>query len=392
MHLAPKTKIVLLGTMSKMPVAGIVFMTVQYLVGLKRLGYDPYYVEAHARTPSMLMKNDSDDSSALAAQFIAKVMQKFDLGDDHWAFHALHDDGRCYGMSEVQLKQLYQSAGLILNLHGGTMPLPEHAETGRLVYLGTDPVEVEIDIHHNVRQTIDYLEPHCAFFTWGENYGNPDCRLPFQTRFPFKNTRQPVVIDLWDPFGTGTRHPFTTIGSWRQEWRTVTFEGEIYHWSKHYEFMKFIDLPRRTSQVFELALSSFEPEDRAMLEEHGWQVRESLPMSTDIDEYRDYICQSRGEFTVAKDQNVRLRSGWFSDRSATYLAAGRPVITQETGFSNILPTGEGLFGFSTADEAIEAVDQINADYTRHSRAATAIAREYFDHEVVLKRLLADVGC
>lgn len=392
MHLAPKTKIVLLGTMSKMPVAGIVFMTVQYLVGLKRLGYDPYYVEAHARTPSMLMASASDDSSALAAQFIANVMLRFDLGGDHWAFHALHDDGRCYGMSEVQLNQLYQSAGLILNLHGGTMPLPEHAETGRLVYLGTDPVEVEIDLHHNVRQTIEYLEPHCAFFTWGENYGNPDCRLPVDDRFAFKKTRQPVVIDLWDPFGTGVRHPFTTIGSWRQEWRTVTFEGETYHWSKHHEFLKFLDLPQRTPQVFELALSSFEPADRVMLEEHGWHVRESLPMSTDIDQYRNYIGQSRAEFTVAKDQNVRLRSGWFSDRSATYLAAGRPVVTQETGFSNILPTGEGLFGFSTTDEAIDAVDRINADYTRHSRAATSIAREYFDHEVVLKRLLDDIGC
>jgi hypothetical protein len=392
MHLAPKTKIVLLGTMSKMPVAGIVFMTMQYLVGLKRLGYDPYYVEAHARTPSMLMESASDDSSALAAEFIAGMMKRFDLGNDHWAFHALHADGRCYGMSEEQLYQLYQSAGLILNLHGGTLPLPEHAETGRLVYLGTDPVEVEIDLHHNVRATIDYLEPHCAFFTWGENYGNPDCLLPVDSRFAFKPTRQPVVIDLWDPFGTGARHPFTTIASWRQQWRTLTFEGETYHWSKHYEFLKFLDLPQRTAQAFELALSSFEPDDRAMLEANGWHVRESLPMSTDVDDYRDYICASRGEFTVAKDQNVRLRSGWFSDRSATYLAAGRPVVTQETGFSNILPTGEGLFAFSTADEAIDAVDRINADYTLHSRAATGIAREYFDHEVVLKRLLADVGC
>jgi hypothetical protein len=392
MHLAPKTKIVLLGTMSKMPVAGIVFLTMQYLVGLKRLGYDAYYVEAHARTPSMLMANAGDDSSVLAARFIADVMKQFDIEDDHWAFHALHADRRCYGLSDGQLADLYESAGLILNLHGGTLPLPEHTKTGRLVYVGTDPVEHEIDAHHNVRETIEYLEPHCAFFTWGENYGNPDCRVPWLDRFAFKPTRQPVVRDLWERFGTGTGDAFTTIGSWHQPWRTLTFEGETYHWSKHHEFMKFLDLPQRTEQAFELALSSFEPEDQVMLEQHGWRVREALPVSADIDTYRQYIGQSRGEFTVAKDQNVRLRSGWFSDRSASYLAAGRPVITQETGFSNILPTGEGLFGFSTAEEALDAVDRINADYTRHSLGAYRIAREYFDYEVVLERLLADVGC
>ena len=165
----------------------------------------------------------------------------------------------------------------------------------------------------------------------------------------------------------------------------------MYHWSKHFEFLKFIELPGKRPQLFELALGACEDEDRSLLERHGWNLREALSVSTDIDAYRGYIGQSRGEFTVAKDQNVRLRSGWFSDRSATYLATGRPVITQETGFSNVLPSGEGLFGFSTMDEILQAVDGINADYERHSRAASAIAREYFDSEVVLNRLLQDVG-
>jgi hypothetical protein len=390
-HVKPRGKIVVLGTMSKMPVGGIIFITMQYVAGLTRLGYDVYYVEAHARTPSMLMTSADDDSSALAARFIADTMRRFGLPDDHWAFHALHDDGRCYGLSDTALRDLYASADLILNLHGGTVPLPEHYATNRLVYIGTDPVEHELDVHHGRRETIEYLEPHCAFFTWGENYGNADCRLPTLERFPFKPTRQPVILDLWEPFGTGEAPPFTTIASWRQPWRVVSFQGETYHWSKHLEFMKCIDLPRRTPQAFELALGSFEPEDRTMLEDYGWRVRDSLPMSADIDDYRRYIGSSRGEFTVAKDQNVRLRTGWFSDRSATYLAAGRPVITQETGFCNVLPTGEGLFGFTTMDEVIDAVDRVNADYPRHCRAASRIAHEYFDHEIVLKRLLADIG-
>ena len=385
-----KKKIVLLGMMSKIPVAGVVWQTVHYLVGFQRLGYDVYYVEAHARTPSMFMQSEDEDSSAIAAAHIASVMQRFDLGD-RWAFHALHDGGRCYGLSESQLKQLYQSADLIINLHGGTVPLSEHSATGRLVYLETDPVELQIELHNNLQQTIDFLEPHCAFFTFGENYGNTDCKLPVSERFHFRPTRQPVVIDFWSHNNNGFAPLFTTIGNWRQQWREVKFQDEIYHWSKHFEFMKFLDLPQRTSQVFELALSSYEETDKQMLENKGWKVRDAFSFTCDLDLYRQYIIESRGEFTVAKDQNVRLRSGWFSDRSSTYLAAGRPVITQETGFSNIFPTGEGLFAFSTIEEVEQAVEIINSDYQRHSRASFALARDYFNYDVVLTRLLNEVG-
>lgn len=387
----PTKKIVLLGMMSKMPVAGIVYLTMQYLVGLKRLGYEPYYVEAHGRTPSMFVEHAGEDGSARAAQFIAAVMHRFDL-DGHWAFHALHSDGRCYGISEAELLRLYQTSELVLNLHGGTEPLPEHAATGRLVYIGTDPCEIEIELYHNEPRAIQFLEPHCAFFTWGENYGSPDCLLPVSDRFSFRPTRQPVVLDLWEPRAQEKNaEVFTTIGNWQQPERQLMFRGELYHWSKHYEFLKFMDVPNQTSQAFELALASYQDRDRRMLEANGWRIRNALHFSRDIDAYRDYILRSRGEFTVAKDQNVRLRSGWFSDRSATYLAAGRPVITQETGFSNILPTGEGLFAFSTRQDILEAVDTINADYQRHRRAALDIAREYFSYDVVLPQLLQDVG-
>lgn len=384
-------KIVLLGMMSKMPVAGIVYLTVQYLIGLKRLGYEPYYVEAHGRTPSMFVEHGENDGSTRAAQFIADVMHRFDF-DGHWAFHALHSNGRCYGMSETELRRLYQTAELVLNLHGGTEPLPEHYATGRLVYIGTDPCEIEIELYHNEPRAIQFLEPHCAFFTWGENYGSPDCLLPVSDRFSFRPTRQPVVLDLWEAHRQEhAAEVLTTIGNWQQPERQLTFRGELYHWSKHYEFLKFVDVPKQTSQAFELALASYQEQDRRMLEANGWRIRNALHFSRDRDAYRDYIIGSRGEFTVAKDQNVRLRSGWFSDRSATYLAAGRPVITQETGFSNTLPTGTGLFAFSTCQDILNAIDTINADYQRHRRAALDIAREYFSYDVVLPRLLQDVG-
>jgi len=392
MHVRGKQKVVVLGTMSKMPVAGIVFITVQYLLGLKRLGFDVYYVEAHARTPSMLMSDAHDDASALAAAFIRDVMQRFDLGGDHWAFHALHHDGVCHGLSEGALNQLYRDAALIFNLHGATVPRPEHYESGRLVYVGTDPVAHEVEVHQGIQGTIEYLEPHCAFFTWGENYGNPDCGVPACDPFEFVPTRQPIVIDLWESFRRPPADTFTTIGNWRQSWRPVTLNGEVYRWSKHLEFLKFINLPLRSGRLFELALSSFDDEDLHVLTANGWKVRESLHFTRDLDAYREFIGQSRGEFTVAKDQNVRLRSGWFSDRSASYLACGRPVVTQETGFSNILPTGEGLFGFSTLDEIEEALDRIDRDYALHSAAASRIARECFDYRVVLSAMLERLDC
>ena len=392
MHIRAKPRVIVLGAMSKMPVAGIVFITVQYLIGLKRLGYDVYYVEAHARTPSMLMKDAHDDASRQAAAFIAGMMRAFDLGEDHWAFHALHDDGQCHGLSREALYRLYDEAAVIFNLHGGTIPRPEHFRTGRLVYVGTDPVEHEVDVYNGVQETIAYLEPHCAFFTWGENHGSADCGVPTSDRFAFIPTRQPIVMDLWEPFRRGPAETCTTIANWRQPWRTVTLNGEVYHWSKHLEFLKFIDLPCRCDQTFELALSSLDDNDRRLLQANGWRVRESLDFTTDPDAYRDYIGRSRAEFTVAKDQNIRLRSGWFSDRSASYLACGRPVVTQETGFSNILPTGDGLFAFSTMDEIEDAIARINADYAHHCAAASTIAREYFDYCVVLPPMLDHLDC
>jgi len=382
-------KVVLLGMMTKMPVAGVAWQNLHYLLGFERLGCDAYYVETHAGTPSMLMTSKEDDSSALAAEFIGSLMRRFGMAD-RWAFRALHDDGRCFGMSEGELERLYGSADLLINLHGGTQPLPELAATGRLVYLETDPVQLQLELQHGLQETADFLEPHSAFFTFAENLDSPDCRLPRSDRFAFRPTRQPVVLDLWPDRSPQPADVFTTIGNWRQEWRDVTFEGRRYSWSKHQEFLSYLDLPERSGQAFELALGSCDETERRMLRQRGWRVRDGVEISQGIDRYRDYIGASRGEFTVAKEQNVRLRTGWFSDRSATYLASGRPVITQETGFGNVFPTGRGLFGFDSFEEAETAVEEVNGDYARHAGAAREIAREYFAHDVVLGRLLEDL--
>jgi ATP-binding cassette, subfamily B, bacterial len=385
-----RPKAVVLGMMSKMPVAGAVWQTVHYLIGLERLGYDAYYVEAHARTPKALMRSEGDDSAELAARFIAGVMNRFGL-PDRWAFHALHDDGRLLGMSEAELARVYREAAIIVNLHGGTVPRPEHYETGRLVLVETDPCELQVELHDGRQEAIDFLEPHAAFFTFGENYGRPGCGLPVSSQFTFVPTRQPVLVDLWEARGRRAGSSFTTIANWRQTSRDITLDGRTYQWSKDQQFRMLLDLPAKSGAAFELALSSFDDEDRELLERHGWAIRSGLEVSASVDTYRAFIASSLAEFTVAKEQNVQLRSGWFSDRSATYLASGRPVITQDTGFGVALPTGTGLLSFDSPASALEAVARVQGDYGRHSRAAHGIARDYFDSDVVLGALLDHLG-
>lgn len=394
MSISGRPRIVVLGQITTMPFGGGVWQVLHYLIGLERLGFEPYYVEAHAVAPRHFIHHDDDgqpedDGSVAAAAHLEQVLSRFGFAD-RWAFHALHSDGRCYGMSDTALRRLYDSAELLINLHGGTPPRPEHRDGGRLICVATDPVQLEVELYKEVPATVDFYRAHEAVFSFGENYGRPDCLLPTTGDFPILPTRQPVVLELWETQEVPERPVVTTVANWIQE-RDLRDDGELYQWSKHLEFLKVLDLPRRVTRPLELALARCPEEHRRLLVEHGWHVRDALEISSDLDTYREYVTASRAELTVAKDQNVRLRSGRFSDRSATYLAAGRPVVAQDTGFGNILPTGEGLFAFRDVDEAAAALEAIDADYSRHRRAAREIAHEYFAHDVVLRDLLSASG-
>jgi len=289
---------------------------------------------------------------------------------------------------------------------------PEHLQVPIRVYLETDPVLPQIEIAKGNQFYIDLLNAHTHHFTYGENLGAPDCNVPVGN-ITYRPTRQPIVLDWWASSTLSTEvssssdRCFTTIANWRQSGKDLEWNGETYTWSKHHQFLKFLDLPGRTSQPLELALAvqeRWEEGEETWVPQHendveairllttnGWRITNGLRLSTNIFSYRDYIVGSRGEFTVAKDQYARLRSGWFSDRSACYLAAGHPVVTQDTGFGNFIPTGEGLFAFETLDDILAGFEAINSDYERHSRAARAIADQYLRAETVLTRLLNDVG-
>ncbi|PYR29828.1 MAG: hypothetical protein DMF90_29000 [Acidobacteria bacterium] len=267
----------------------------------------------------------------------------------------------------------------------------EHLAAPYRIYIESDPVTPQLRLANGDERVARMLAQHQAIFTYGENFGAPDCGVPL-SGVSYQTTRQPIDLDFWTVSYTPTAPHFTTIGNYRQAELDVSYNGAVYHWSKHHEWQKFMELPQRTSQSFELALSINDPSDRERLERHGFRVVSPLEMSLDVfGAYPAYIRNSRAEFTVAKDQNVRLRSGWFSERDACYLASGKPVVTQDTGFGSRIPVGEGLFAVSTVEQALAAIDAINTDYERHCRAARAIAEEYFEASAVARRLIAQLG-
>jgi hypothetical protein len=384
-----KGKIIVFGIMFWYPLAGVTYQFLHYLVGLRRLGYDPYYIEDSGRWiyDPVKFEFSPDASGNIAA--VAPILEAYGFAG-RWAFRGNYPDGKCYGMTEESILRLYREADAFLNVTASQELRDEHLVCPRRIYVESDPFAVQVKVAEGHEPTITALSQHDIHFSFGENLGAPDCDLPVE-RFHWLPTRQPVVMDIWEnPHPPSAASAYSTITTWHNKGKSLTFRGETYYWTKDREFMKFLDLPKRRPVKFELALVVDEETDR-LLRDNGWNLVHSLPISRDINLYRDYIQSSRGEFTVAKDQVVRPYTGWFSDRSASYLGAGRPVITQETGFSKILPTGKGLFGFSTMEDILSAIDVIESDYEGSCKAAREIAAEYFAAEKVIGSLMERAG-
>jgi len=353
---ARRLTLVVLGMMGRAPFGGQTWLYLNWLRGLSRLGHDVYYVEDDTVWPYDPRAETVTDDCRYAVDHVARALQAVGLAGQ-WAFRLADRDGACWGMTEGQLRELYRRCDALLNVVGATDLREDQLRAPLRMYVETDPVGSQLRLAQG-----------------DENYGAADCGVPLDGR-EYVRTRQPVDLELWPmAFDPGARL-FTTIGNYRQEGCDVEWEGSVYRWSKHHEWERFMQLPGHTGQQFEMALMHSLASDRERLRAAGWRLVPSLEMSLDVfGAYPRYIRASRGEFTVAKDQNVRLRSGWFSERDACYLASGKPVVTQDTGFSNILPTGAGLFAVADVDGATEAV-----------------AREYFDAPRVAGALLGAVG-
>ena len=387
-----RKRIVVMGFMGSCPIAGVIWQHVHYIVGLERLGHEVYYIEDSARIPYNAETFDTSNDFSYATKLLARLASEFDF-KDRWAFCARYlPELPTVGLSLREIRQHYKSADAILNVCGAQEFNDDLLASDRILYVESDPGVEQIKVDQSIQSTIDYLRRHHALFTFGENVGTKEFPVPIHG-LKWLSTRQPVVTDLWK-----TRRPppsgavFTSVANWSTSGlKDIIWRGEKYLWSKSREFMRFVNAPKAAGETFELATDIKDEKTRTKFSKAGWRFRSPHDLSVNYWDYRDYICRSKAEFTVAKDQYVRLNAGWFSDRSACYLAAGRPVITQETGFTKIYGQQGGLFGFRKLPEIAEAVREINGNYRRHSRAAREIAREFFEAEKVLASLLDRAG-
>src|SRR5262245_17437203 len=399
-----RKRIVVMGFMGSMPIAGVVWQHIHYVVGLQRLGHDVYFIEDSARLPYNPETFEVTDEFDYAAKVLARLAREFDF-KNRWAYCARYLPGTpTAGMSLKRIRELYRDADAILNICGAQEFNDDLLVSDRILYIESDPGVEQIKIDKGVKSTIQYLGRHHALFTFGENIGTKSFPVPTHA-LKWLPTRQPVVTDLWrtarDPVRSSTRgvaggspdgSVFTSVANWSTSGlKDITWRGKKYLWSKSREFLRFIAAPKKAGETFELATNIEHGATRAKFERNGWRLTSPLQMSVDYWLYRDYIQRSKGEFTVAKDQYVRLNTGWFSDRSVCYLAACRPVIIQETGFTKFYGGEAGLLSFRTLAEIVDAVKRINADYTKHSRAAYALSREVFEAETVVKSILDRAG-
>jgi hypothetical protein len=383
-------RIVVLGMMGRCPFGGQTWLYLNWLDGLRRLGHEVWYVEDDTVWPYHPVKNAVTDDCSYAVQHIADCMSRIGL-PDNWAYRLADRKGACWGVSENKLAELYASCDALLNIVGAIRIREEHLRARFRVYVECDPVTAELQMASGNPKIQWVFDKHHVFATYGENYGASDCGVPLNG-VTYHKTRQPVALDFWPVTFKPEARFFTTIGNYRQSGNDVEYKGQTYHWSKHHEWEKFLRLPSLTAQPFEVGLKVDDHQDQERLEAHGWRVVSPFQMSLDVfGAYQDFFRRSRAEFTVAKDQNVRLRSGWFSERDACYLACGKPVVAQDTGFGKILPTGKGLYAFTTIEQALAAIEAINSDYRGNCAAARDIAEEYFAAEKVTSRFLHDIG-
>ncbi len=387
-----KKRIVVMGFMGSIPIAGVIWQHLHYIVGLKKLGHDVYYIEDSARLPYNPVTFEVNEQFDYAAKLFVRLANEFDF-QDRWGFCARFlKDNPTVGLPFTRIRQLYTEADAILNVCGTQEFNDDLLKSNRILYVESDPGVEQIKIDKKNQPAIGYLKRHHALFTFGENVGTRRFPVPLHG-FKWFPTRQPVVIDLWKtnrlPPGAAV---FTSIANWSTSGlKDITWRGRKYLWSKSREFLRFVQAPKRSGETFELATNMKDAPTREKFERNGWRLRTPHDLSIDYWLYRDYIRDSKGEYTVAKDQYVRLNTGWFSDRSACYLAAGRPVITQETGFTRLYGGDRGLVAFKSLGEIAEAVKSINAEYSKHSRAAREIASEIFDSGKVLANLLKSAG-
>ncbi len=363
---------------------GATWAVLQYVLGLQRLGHEVCFIEPipqRALAPKGCALADS-----VNAAYFREVVADFGLVGR--AALLLAGTEETLGLTHAELRAVAGRTDVLINVSG----MLEDAALLELirtrVYLDLDPAFIQL--WHDAHGIDMRFAAHTHFVTVGRGIGTADCPIP-TCGLEWIPTFQPVVLDEWPVADRVEHDALTTIGNWRG-YGSVEHEGRHYGQKAH-SLREFFALPKLCVEKFQpaLAIHPGEAADLAALAENGWDVLDPAEVAATPRAYRRFVQGSKAEFGIAKSGYVHSRSGWFSDRSACYLASGRPVIAQETGFSRELPAGEGLFAFRTMEEILAAIEAMNRDYARHARAARGLAEEFFDSRKVLARLLNEVG-
>jgi hypothetical protein len=371
---------------NKLHKGGATWTRLSWALGFKALGFEVAFVEqirADCCVDASGRPCTFDESAN--REYFRDVIEQFGLSD---MATLTCDDGQTHGLTRSELDDLVRSAVALVNITGHWTH-PRMGVIPRRIYIDLDPGYTQF--WHASGSSGPRLEGHNFYYSVGENIGRPVCTIP-TGGIPWRPIRQPVVLEHWPACAPGDARPFSTIASWRGPYGPAQYAGNTYGLKAH-EFRKFIELPRRVDQRFEVALDIDLADERDLmaLRDHGWQVVDPKVVASGPVAFREYVQASGAEFSVAQGVYVETQSGWFSDRTVRYMASGRPALVQDTGFSRNYPVGEGLVAFRTMEEAIEGAERIARDYEEHGRAARAIAEAHFDSDRVLGRLIEETG-
>ena len=370
-------RILFAGIIARYPFGGVTWCSLMYLLGLRALGHEVFYIEDTGECVYDPVLNTRATDPIYGTTYIHQALEPFGLGD-RWSF--VNYDGAYHGQSAENVRRYAADADLFINLSGGSwFWRDEYARIPRKIFIDSDPAFTQLAIAKAEPWYVEFFRRFDHLFTFGSNIGTAASPVPTGA-FTWQTTWQPITLDQWTT-AIEPRDTFTTVMTWQIE--SFSDVGG----NKDEEFMKYIDLPSRTRQPFELAING----PQTLLREHGWATVPAMGVSRTLWDYREFIQRSKAEFGVAKHTYVATRSGWFSDRTECYLASGRPALVQDTGWASHLPSGDGLLAFSTPEEALAGIDRINSDYPAHARRAAEIAREHFDAIRVLPALL-DEAC
>jgi hypothetical protein len=367
---------------------GEAWVRLSWILGLKQLGFSVHFLE-QIQPEHCVDANGAvtDFENSVNLAYFKQITQQFGLSSTATLIY--NKGEQTAGVAYTELLDLAEAADLLVNISGHLTLEPLMRSLGRKAYIDIDPGFTQF--WHAAGDTGVHLEGHDFYFTIGENIGTPTCSIPTYD-IHWRRIRQPVVLEHWPIWSQVACDRFTTVASWRGPYGPIQYDGKTFGLKVH-EFRKFIELPRQAEQTFEIALNihSTDEKDLKLLRHYGWQIVNPQEVAADPEVFRRYVQGSGAEFSVAQGVYVETESGWFSDRTVRYLASGKPVLVQDTGFSRHYPVGEGLVAFRTLEQAVASAEQIVSNYDTHCRAARALAEAYFDSDKVLGRLIEEVG-